>query len=57
MPVVPWDGTPLFGGKTLVLPGGAYGRKKPLPDTPVEDALEALDQAAPVTERGDTTDK
>lgn len=24
MPVVPWDGEPVFGGKTLVLPGSAH---------------------------------
>ena len=26
MPVVPWDGQPFFGGKTLVLPGSAIAR-------------------------------
>ena len=28
MPVIPWKGSPPFGGKTLVLPGSAYKRKK-----------------------------
>lgn len=31
MPVVKWDGTPPFGGKTLVLPGGAYERRRSPP--------------------------
>ena len=30
MPVVPWDGTPLFGGRTLVMSGAMFkGRPKP----------------------------
>lgn len=43
MPVLPWDGVPLFGGKTLVLPGGAYKRRTP-PTAAVAADPDAPDQ-------------
>ena len=34
MPVVEWDGVPLFGGKTIVISGAMFkGRPKPVPET------------------------
>ena len=47
MPVVPWDGTPLFGGKTIVIPGAQTthmfegGANSPVPD---EVAVSAIDR-------------
>ena len=48
MPVVEWDGVPLFGGKTIVISGAMFkGRSKAVAKTAAQPDGEDIPSSAP----------